>query len=223
MCKVMVVEDDTIAANYLKKIIESFKEFKVSSIARSYKEALSFLKQEHIDIIFIDIKLLGKKSGIDLAKTVSKEYKDIFFIFLTAYSNREFIQEAAKTEALNYLLKPYRPKEIEVVLMLAKDIITNKKSRTLKLVDNYKYNISTGRLYKENKEILLAPKELALIQYLAKNSNTIVSKEALATLLDVNEDALNALVYRIRAITSKKLIKTFKGLGYKITTSQSLS
>lgn len=223
MFKVMVVEDDLIAAKYLKRIIESLKDFKVFFIVRSYKEALSCLKQEQIDIVFIDIKLAGKKSGIDLAKTISDSFSNTFFIFLTAYSNSEFIQEAAKTKAFNYLLKPYRPQEIEAVLILAKDSLNKEKGAVLNLVDNYAFNMLSRRLYKNGKEVVLAPKELALIEYLAKNSNIIVSKEALMNLLDTSEEALNSLIYRIRTITSKAIISTFKGIGYKITTKRSLS
>lgn len=216
MFKVMVVEDDLISANYLKKIIESLKEFKVVSFARSYKEAISVLQKEQIDIIFIDIMIMGKKSGLDLAKTVTDKYPKSSFIFLTAYSNKEFIEEAAKTDALNYLLKPYSPKEIEASLILAKNSLNKEQNHILNLVDNYSYNFSTNRLYKNNEEVVLSHKELMLIRFLAKNSHNIVNKEALIGFLEINEEALHALIYRIRNLTSKKLIETFRGVGYKL-------
>ncbi len=216
MFKVMIVEDDMIAANYLKKIIETIKEYKVLFFARSYKEAINYLQKEYIDIIFIDIMLIGKKNGIDLAKTIKKEYPNSFFIFLTAYSNQEFLQDAAKTDALNYLLKPYRPQEIEAALILAKNHLNKNNSHILQLVDNYSFDFSTNRLYKNNKEITLSSNELKLIFFLAKNSQIILSKEAILNFLEINEESLRSLIYRIRNLTSKELILTFKGIGYKL-------
>jgi len=220
MINVIIVEDEIVAANYLKQIILEDKEVNEVFISKSAKEALSVFKKEKIDIAFLDIKLKDNINGLELALELKFLYEDLEIIFITAYSNSNNIQNAIKADATAFLTKPYRYDEVIAALQIAKKKFkTNQKYiEKLFLIDNYHYNFKTDKLYKNNIEIELSENELKLIKLLCKNSQITVEKETLQRVLELSDDALRALIYRVRKLTSKNLIKSIKRLGYKIST-----
>jgi len=222
MIDVLIVEDELIEAYYLKKIIEQDSAIKVKAIVRSAKEAQDILKQEHIDIIFMDIMIKGPIDGSTLAVEISQKYKDVIIIFLTAYSDKEMIENAIASKAFAYLIKPYHTKEIEATIALAKaklKINSPKNSNILELIDNYYFDFKTKQLYKDGKVIELSKKELELIKILCENSQQILDTTTILERLEITPQALRALIYRLRHHLSKELIKSIKRYGYKIATS----
>jgi len=221
MINVLIVEDELIEAYYLQKILEQDSSVKVKGICRSAKEAQEVLKKEHIDIILMDIMIKGPIDGSTLAVEVSQKYKNTIIIFLTAYSNKEMIENAIASKAFAYLIKPYRVEEIDATMALAKaKLSTNipKKKDILELVDGYSFNFTTKQLYKDEKVVELSSKELELIRVLCENSQIVLDTHTLLERLQLTSQALRALIYRLRKHLSKNLIKNVKRYGYKIAT-----
>ena len=214
---VLIVEDDILSASYLRKIIELDNDYKVVAIAQNRKEALTLLKDKKVAIVFIDIVLNNKASGIQLAIDISKEYPDIIIIFATAHSDKKMIEDATKANAFSYLLKPYRPDEIGVTLTFIKERLKSKieKSSKLPLIDGYTFDFINNCLCKNDKEIPLTKEELTLIKLLAKQ-HTVLDRDSILKYLNISNDALRALIYRIRNSTTKELIKSYKRFGYKL-------
>ncbi len=221
--QVIIVEDEILSAIYLQKIIEENNDFKVVSIAKNAQEVLNILKKEKIDVIFIDIMLQNNQSGTKLALEIAKKYPEIILVFASAYSEEQMLQDAAKAKAFAYLLKPYRPKEIKATLMLIKERLHPRyeKNRKLYLIEGYYYDFKHERLCKNNQEIPLSKEELALIKLLAKNHTIILDKETILNHLNITNEALRALIYRIRNSTCKALIQNHKRFGYKLATTKS--
>lgn len=101
--KVLIVEDETPAAEKLERYLQRYSEgIEVKGKAESIEEAVNWLEvnQSTIDLIFMDIQL---KDGVsfDIFKEV-KVVKPV--IFITAYN--EFALEAFKMNGIDYLLKP---------------------------------------------------------------------------------------------------------------------
>jgi len=216
--KVLIVEDEPIPASYLQVIIEEEKDFKVVNIASSANEVYETLEKEHIDLIFMDIKINGPINGALLAQKISKEYPHIYIIFMTAYSDDAYIEKAAESKALGYLLKPYRPDEISAVLKLAKAKIKKEDKKYIELIGGFRFDFNKKRLFFKDKEVTMPPKELKFIQILAQNYNIVVDKNYIMQELNLNDSALRTLIYRVRQMTHKDLILSEKRLGYKIAT-----
>ncbi len=217
---ILIVEDDGIVANYLKKIIEEDNSFQVIAIAKDYKEAYNLLIEKKVNIIFIETILDNRPIGTKLAIDISKKYPEIIIIFATAYSEKEILENAAKAKAFAYLLKPYRPDEIKAVLTLTKERLKQfyQKNTKLCLIDGYCYDFKNEKLYKNKQEIHLSKEELKFIKLLAQNHSIILDKETILNHLNISNDALRALVYRIRNTTTKELIQSHKRFGYKLAT-----
>lgn len=114
--KVLIVEDEFIVANNLRQLLQRFG-YEVSGIAASAEEADDILQKNRPDIALLDIRLPGERSGIDIARKLKAE--NIAFIYLSANSNQKVLEEAKTTEPYGFLVKPFRKKDLLVMLDIA--------------------------------------------------------------------------------------------------------
>lgn len=114
--KVLIVEDEYIVANNLRHVLEKFG-YTVTGIAVSAREAEESIRTNKPDMALLDIRLEGEQSGIDLTTTLRAE--NIAFIYLSANSDQKILEEARKTEPYGFLVKPFRKKDLEIMLDIA--------------------------------------------------------------------------------------------------------
>jgi two-component system, NtrC family, response regulator HydG len=116
MKKILIVEDQFIEANNLQMILAKAG-YSVCSIARSVAVALEIIELEQPDMVLLDIFLHGNLTGIDLARKLQE--KDIAFVYLSANSNKDTLDEAKVTRPYGFLVKPFREKDLLVTLDIA--------------------------------------------------------------------------------------------------------
>jgi DNA-binding NtrC family response regulator len=114
--RILIVEDQFIEANNLRIILRK-ADYAVCTIARSVSEALIIIESEKPDLVLLDIRLKGDLTGIDLARILKG--KNIAFVFLSANSNRETLEAAKATKPYGFLVKPFREKDVLVMLDVA--------------------------------------------------------------------------------------------------------
>lgn len=114
--KVLIVEDEFIVANDLRLILTQ-AEYNVIGIAASVEEASMYLQQQTPDLVILDIRLNGKRSGITLARRLKDD--NIAFIYVSANSNQKVLEEAKATEPYGFLVKPFREKDLLITLDIA--------------------------------------------------------------------------------------------------------
>ena len=110
---IMIVDDERI-------IRESFfywfqKSGHKVATADSGKEALALLGETPFDLLFVDIKMPGM-DGIELLARVKGDYPETLVIIITAYGSIESAVEAMKIGATDYLLKPFKPDQLSLVM-----------------------------------------------------------------------------------------------------------
>lgn len=99
--KCIIVDDEPLARQVLRDYIKNLPSLEIVSECRNAIEAASFLHQNKIDLMFLDIKMPGL-SGLDFLKTLSNAPK---VIITTAYS--EYALQGYEYSVLDYLLKPF--------------------------------------------------------------------------------------------------------------------
>jgi len=114
--KILIVEDQFVEANHLRLMLRKAG-YTVQPVARSVSEAIGLISQERPDLVLLDIFLSGKETGIDLAKILKKE--QIGFIYLSANSNEDILNEAKATHPFGFLIKPFREKDLLVTMEIA--------------------------------------------------------------------------------------------------------
>lgn len=114
--RILIVEDQFIEANNLR-IILSKAGYLVCTIARSVREGLKVVEEEKPDLVLLDIQLRGDLNGIDLAKILRD--KNIAFVFLSANSDKQILDAAKATKPYGFMVKPFREKDVLVMLDVA--------------------------------------------------------------------------------------------------------
>jgi DNA-binding NtrC family response regulator len=94
--------------------------------ANNYGQALEILKTQDITAVLTDISMPGK-TGLDLLHETRKMGLNIPFVFLSAHQTKEHFQDAIKLGAVDYLVKPFVPEELERVVMRLLEIGTKIK------------------------------------------------------------------------------------------------
>ena len=104
--KAIIIDDERLARNELKKMLQSHSEIEVIEEAANVDEGIEKIELLHPDLIFLDIQMPGK-NGFELLAEVEKAPR---VIFTTAYD--EYAIKAFEVNALDYLLKPIEPKRL---------------------------------------------------------------------------------------------------------------
>ena len=125
---ILIVEDDKLQRNNLKKMIQEIDESLTIYEAEDKDEALKISRDNTIGIFYIDIAL-NNSSGLDLAIELRKisKYELSWIIFLT--TNIEYITQAFKAvHCYDYILKPYDKQEL---IDMSKRIVLREVSNTV--------------------------------------------------------------------------------------------
>lgn len=104
--RTIIIDDERLARNELKKLLQDFNEVEVIDEAANVQEGIEKIEKHNPDLIFLDIQMPGK-TGFDLLEELDRAPK---VIFTTAYD--EFALKAFEVNALDYLLKPVEPKRL---------------------------------------------------------------------------------------------------------------
>ena len=106
MQKALIIDDERLARNELKKLLLEFPEIEVVGEAANAAEGLEKIENLSPDLIFLDIQMPGK-TGFDMLTELDSAPH---VIFTTAYD--EYALKAFEVNALDYLMKPVEPKRL---------------------------------------------------------------------------------------------------------------
>lgn len=106
MIKAIIIDDERLARNELKKLLADFPEIEVVAEAANANEGKEKIESLDPELIFLDIQMPGK-TGFDMLAELDKSPN---VIFTTAYD--EYALKAFEVNALDYLLKPIEPKRL---------------------------------------------------------------------------------------------------------------
>src|SRR5262247_1048142 len=104
--KAIIIDDERLARNELKKLLQDYPEVEVIAEAANANEGLQKVEELQPDLIFLDIQMPGK-TGFDMLSELDKAPH---VIFTTAYD--EYALKAFEVNAQDYLLKPVEPKRL---------------------------------------------------------------------------------------------------------------
>jgi DNA-binding NtrC family response regulator len=111
--KILIVDDELIMRESLAGWLE--RDGHEITTAPSGEEALEILKEARFDILLVDIKMEGI-SGLEVLKHVKENDPDVAVVMITAYGSISTAIDAMKNGAYDYLLKPFDPNELGVLI-----------------------------------------------------------------------------------------------------------
>ncbi|OGR84226.1 MAG: hypothetical protein A2901_06730 [Elusimicrobia bacterium RIFCSPLOWO2_01_FULL_54_10] len=131
--RILIVEDEQIVAEDLKRIVEKLGYIVVGKAANG-KEALALAEQMHPQMVLMDIRLEGPMDGIETAEHIYTHF-DIPVSYLTAYADRTTLERAKATMPFGYILKPFDERHLETTIELA--LFRHKMEKVFKQLDHW--------------------------------------------------------------------------------------
>ncbi len=107
---ILVVEDEPKLRKVAVKMLDRLG--LQSMQAETAKDALEFLAEEHVDVLFTDIELPGGMNGAELARLAHELYPEVKVLFTTGYAREAILHERGVHEHAPWLLKPYSHQDL---------------------------------------------------------------------------------------------------------------
>lgn len=190
MITALLIEDDDNLRNGLKSLLSRYApEIVVLGEANSVETGISLLLEKVPQVIFLDIHL-GDGSGFDLLEAVNQKGKlNSHIIFITAHE--QYAIKAFRFSALDFLLKPVDPEELQKVISKLKNVIDKNESAAhidllleniRRKVDNFKriaLSNSDGIHLFEVSDIIRCESEDNYTKFYLKNNKPILISKTL--------------------------------------------
>lgn len=177
--RILIVEDEVLIAVNIQRTLESFG-YVVIGFAISYEEAIEILNREPVDLVLLDIRLYGLKSGIDVANYINLFPKPIPIVFLTSQTDEINLAKALSINPAGILSKPIQEASLRTTIRLA---LHNSKQEaeqkgSLSIMIKYKrYNIPFNN-------ILFVKADHIYVHFYLLDGSTIMKRTSITSLIE---------------------------------------
>lgn len=222
--KLLVVDDEVRIARAIKQGLE--QEGYAVDIEHDGEDGYNAAHAGEYDVILLDVMMPGM-NGLEVAKRLREDGAKTPIIMLTAKNQARDVVNGLDSGADDYLAKPFsfdvlaarirallrRPQDVLDNVLVARDLEMDTTNRTVR---------------RGGRDVKLSHKEFAILEYLLRNKNRILSKTNIMThVWDFDADILpnnvevfinylRAKIDKPFAQTSEPLIQTVRGFGYII-------
>lgn len=175
------------------------------------------------DVIILDV-MLPKRNGIEVCRSLRDQKVGAPILMLTARDGLDDRVLGLDSGADDYLIKPFEIKELRARLRALMRRESGNKSGNI-LIADLRLDPSTHYVWRAEASLDLTAKEYALLEYLMRNPNRLITREmVVAHLWDYDQTiASNVVDVYIRRLRRKvddpheiKLIETIRGAGYRL-------
>lgn len=218
---ILLVEDDRMIIENLTEFLKT-EGFQVWS-ADGQEKAMKILRNQHFDLILLDITL-AQGNGYSTCTQIKSHY-EIPIIFLTALDDEFSVVTGLDMGADDYISKPFRPREL--VSRMRTVLRRNSKTPNFLSCREIRIDPVKGIVTKRGEEIFLSALEYRLLLVFFQYRGMVMSRSMLLEEIwdiageYVNDNTLTVYIKRLRDKIEDnpqepKIIKTVRGLGYKM-------
>jgi len=104
MIKIIIIDDDSFICASLKTILQADPDIEVSAVGQSGEEAVALYENLRPDVLLMDIRM-GALDGIAAGERILKSHPEAKVLFLTTFSDDEYIAGVLRMGAKGYLIK----------------------------------------------------------------------------------------------------------------------
>ncbi len=214
---ILLVEDDPLIAQGLLAGLQ-LQGFTLDHMAHA-AAAEQALQLGHFDAVILDLGL-PDEDGLELLTRLRNQGKDLPVLILSARDS--VVQRVAGLQAGadDYLLKPFDLRELAARLH---SLLRRSGGRSTNLIEHHglSFNPATREVTLHGQTVALSRREQALLGALLQNPGHILSAEQLQDILyglgdGVESNAINVHIYNLRRKLGSEVVKTVRGLGYRM-------
>lgn len=185
--------------------------------------ALDYMEAENYDGAIMDI-MIPNKDGITVLREMRNAGIQVPVLFLTAKTETQDIVRGLDAGASDYMTKPFEFPELMARLRVMQRT-QNQVNENVITCGSLVVDMNNRQAIRDGKVIDLTVREYAILEYLARNRNVVVTREQIRVNIwniddDVNSNVIDVYIrYLRRKIDDnyeEKLIHTIRGVGYKL-------
>ena len=219
--RVLLVEDDSQILEIIEDCFAAKGGMEIVS-AQDGHEGAMLAERGGFDLVILDIMLPGR-DGFSLCRDI-RSRSDVPILFLTARSREEDLLHGYALGCDDYIVKPFSP-----AALYAKALALLRRSKGLVqeqtlVCGSIRLELRTLQVTADGQLVTLAPKELALLQFLMEHKNWVVTRDMLLDRIwgmDYfgSDRVVDTHIKKLRRALGKsgKQIKTVVSKGYKLT------
>jgi len=226
---ILLVEDEENLQEALKLNLE-LEGYEITS-AYDGKEALEAVKNEHFDLMILDV-MLPELDGISVIERIRLQNNDIPILILSAKNSSADRVLGLKKGADDYLTKPFN---LEELLLRVNKLVEKSKRLTARTPLAQVYTFGKNQvefnalecITKDGQKITLTKKEIMLLKLLIENKNEVVTREKILqavwgynvypTTRTIDNFILNFRKYFEEDSRNPRYFHSVRGVGYKFT------
>jgi len=221
--KVLVVDDEVRIARAIKQGLE--QEGYAVDMAHDGEEGYNSATADEYDMIILDV-MMPEMNGFEVARKLRADGNATPILMLTAKDQNRDIVEGLDSGADDYLAKPFSfdvlTARVRALLRRPQDALSNILS-----AGDVSMDLLQRRVTRSGQDVNLSGKEFAILEYLMRNKNRILSKHNIMTHVwdfdaDILPNNVEVFINYLRGKIdkpfpkSKPLIQTVRGFGYVI-------
>ncbi|MBS7008308.1 response regulator transcription factor [Anaerostipes sp.] len=169
--KIIIIDDDRLVSSSLKTILEASPDITVLALGSDGAEAVSLYDTYHPDVLLMDIRMNGM-TGIEAAREIRRKHPDSKILFLTTFSDDEYIIDALNIGAKGYILK----QDFESIVPALHAVENGQNVFGNEIISKIPDLIANKQQFSYS-DCGINEKELRLIEYIAKGmSNKEISE-----------------------------------------------
>lgn len=214
---VLLVEDDPLIAQGIRAGLQ-LQGFTLDHMSHA-AAAEQALQLGHFDAMILDVGL-PDEDGLQLLARLRSQGQDLPVLILSARDSVTQRVAGLQAGADDYLLKPFDLRELAARLH---SLLRRSSGRSTHLIEHHGlvFDPSTRELTLHGEVVTLSRREQALLSALLHNPGQILSAEQLQDSLyglgdGVESNAINVHIYNLRRKLGSDVVKTVRGLGYRI-------
>ena len=208
---ILCVEDNLGVRKRLVNTLNFY--FKTVIEASDGSEAYSKYEISKLDAIITDIDM-PNMDGIELAKKIRRENKNIPIIILTAYSNEEYLLELINLKINHFILKPINAQKLEFAL---KEVFG--EINTIKIDEALHVNLNSMEIVDSGIATKITNRERLFLKLLDNNKANITTYQNIQDYVWQNDimsqTALKTFIKVLRKKFPKEVIENISGVGYR--------
>lgn len=214
---VLYAEDEDFIKENVVEALE-FMDMKVTAVSDGEEAYAAYMKNRP-DIIIADIEM-PHLNGLELAKKIRAQDKDIQIILATAYTHTEYFLQAVELNLVKYLLKPISLVDLRNALNICTQNLEYQNEQRNKYFNQKDYyNLTQRKLYLNDVVIKLDYHEREFLELLLRNHQRAVTYEEMEKQVwdnNMSSAAVRSLVRNLRKKLPEKAIENISKVGYKV-------
>ena len=221
--RILIVEDETRIADFLQRGLRAEGHF--SLVANDGETGLSLAMEGDFDLILLDLMLPGIH-GHEVCQQLRMKQVNTPLIILSAMDSLDDVIAGLRMGADDYMTKPFSFEELlaRIDAVMRRNSAIADQEQTLK-AGPLVFDRKSLRFFKEDAQVQLTAKELAIIELLMSNPGTLFSRERiLNNVWGLNMDPLTNVVdvyigklrKKIDSGSDSSMIETVRGMGYRL-------